>query len=820
MFASSPAEAANRSSVRMRVSGMDCPSCAEKIRTAVSRVSGVSDVDVNFQTETLTFSHEDAQMVRKGIGETVERLGYRVEQIAAPPLVLPPSEELVSMKIGGMDCASCVAKIEAAVGRLSGVQNLSVDFANERMTFTRSADAPSTEVIADKIKALGYVPTIATAAKQVGSPQDHGHGDGHGHEGDHGAVTATADALAPPAWWQSPKGRLVVVSGVLCAAAFTISSIAPTLSQWAFVAAAAIGVVPVARRAWILARSGVPLSIETLMTVATAGALAIGAASEAAVVVFLFAVGEVLEGVAAGRARAGIRGLISLMPKVAWLEIGTEGIQVSADRLQVGQVIRVRPGDRIAADGVIIEGSSDVDDSPVTGESVPKLKGSGERVFAGSINQDAVLRVRVERSSQDNTIARIIRLVEQAQSAKAPTARFIDRFSTYYTPLVVIIAALVVFVPVLVLGQDWATWIYRGLALLLIACPCALVISTPAAIASALAAGARRGLLMKGGAVLEALAHVRVVALDKTGTLTEGRPRVTNLVPFGRTEHEVLRWAAAVETGTSHPIGRAVIALAEAQNVTVASASDVRVVAGKGIHGRFDGQEIVVASPRYAQELVTPGDEVTALVAGLEQAGKTVVVVVAGGAAVGLIAMRDEVRPDALVGLGALRSMGLQAVMLTGDNARPAAAIAAELRIDVRAELMPEDKARIVRELASGGPVAKVGDGINDAPALAAASVGIAMGSGTDVALETADAALLNNRVADIALLVKLARRTMAVIYQNISISIGLKLVFLVTSVMGVTGLWVAIMADTGATVLVTLNALRLLRFGAEEPRR
>ncbi|MBN9054430.1 MAG: heavy metal translocating P-type ATPase, partial [Rhizobiales bacterium] len=473
-----------------------------------------------------------------------------------------------------------------------------------------------------------------------------------------------------------------------------------------------------------------------------------------------------------------------------------------------GAVILVRPGDRISADGTIIEGESAIDEAPVTGESTPVRKEVGDTVFAGTVNGDAALRIRVTAAAADNTIARVIKLVEEAQESKAPTERFIDRFSKYYTPGVVAVAALVAIIPPLLLGGVWSEWVYKGLAVLLIGCPCALVISTPAAIAAALSAGARRGLLMKGGAVLEGLGKLTAIAFDKTGTLTEGKPVVTDVVAFAQPAEEVLRLAAALEAGSSHPLALAILGKAAEDGIVLPAASSSRALGGKGVTATVEGKDIFLGSPKAAAERAGISEEVKAATTALNDDGKTVSMLIVDGVLAGAIAMRDEPRADAAAGLKTLRDAGIKTIMLTGDNA-----VGAELGIEVRAELMPEDKQRIVGELQREGfVVGKIGDGINDAPALAAANVGIAMGGGTDVALETADAAILHGRVGDVALMTDLSKRTMRNITQNIVIALGLKGVFLVTTIVGITGLWPAILADTGATVLVTLNALRLLR--------
>ena len=716
-------------------------------------------------------------------------------------------------RVDGMDCAGCATKIDAAVRRMPGVGDVAVSVTAGTMT-VRHCETSDLGAIEKKVTGLGYqvtplkdgslAPDNSTAQRDQVDEASHKSEGVHGH--DHGPTTG--------AWWQSKKGRLTLACGGALMAAFAIGKLAPSISAYAYLAAMLIGLVPIARRAFAAAMAGTPFSIELLMTLAAVGAVLINATEEAATVVFLFLVGELLEGVAAGKARASIQSLTALVPKTAQLEDNGKTREVPADSLAVGAIILVRPGDRISADGVIVSGESAIDEAPVTGESTPVRKGVDGNVFAGTVNGDAALRVRVTAAANDNTIARVVKLVEEAQESKAPTERFIDRFSRYYTPAVVAVAALIAIIPPLLFAGAWHDWIYKGLAILLIGCPCALVISTPAAIAASLSAGARRGLLLKGGAVLESLRTVTAVAFDKTGTLTTGKPSVTDVIGFAQSAADVVRLAAALETGSNHPIATAILARASTEKIIVPQINDAKALGGKGVTGKVDGVEVFFGSAKAAGERVPLTTAQTAQIAVLYDEGKSVSVVLAGPAVAGVIAVRDELRPDALAGLQALSKAGIKTVMLTGDNSRTASAIGKQLGIDVRADLLPEDKQRIVTELQSQGlVVAKVGDGINDAPALAAATVGIAMGGGTDVALETADAAVLHGRVGDVAAMIELSKRTMANIHQNITIALGLKAVFLVTTVMGLTGLWPAILADTGATVLVTMNALRLLRF-------
>ncbi|RWA75268.1 MAG: cadmium-translocating P-type ATPase [Mesorhizobium sp.] len=734
------------------------------------------------------------------------------------------SEQLTTrFRVDGMDCASCAAKVSTAAKGVEGVQVATVSVQAGTMVLKHTGKA-DLKAVARRVINLGYAVRPAGASRSPRpkahshdhDQRDHGHDhDGHDHSKEDGAARAGLYGQPTPGpWWKSRKALLTIASGTAVAAAWIVGRAIPSLDPYAFTLAMLVGFIPIAWRAATGVRYGTPFSIETLMTIAAVGAVIIGAAEEAAIVVFLFLIGELLEGEAAGRARASIQALTKLVPQTARLEENGQATEVPAETLQIGATIILRPGDRTPADGEIIEGASTIDESPLTGESVPVRRQQGDKALAGTINGDGVLRIRVTAAAADNTIARVVRLVEEAQESKAPTERFIDRFARWYTPGVLVVGFLVAVVPPLLWSASWSEWIYKGLALLLIGCPCALVISVPAAIAAALSAGARRGLLMKGGAVLEGLGKITAVALDKTGTLTAGKPQVTDIVTRGVGEREALSLAAALESGSSHPLAVAILAKAQTDKAPVPPASDGKAVGGKGVAGRVGGKDVFLGSPSAALEQVELSASDQDEIARLNDAGKTVSVLIVNRALAAFIAMRDEPRPDAEEGLRALTSFGIKTMMLTGDNRRTGEAIGKRLGIEVRAELLPEDKQRIVGELQNQGlVVAKVGDGINDAPALAAADIGIAMGGGTDVALETADAAVLHGRVADIAAMVALSKVTLSNIWQNITIALGLKGVFLVTTILGITGLWPAILADTGATVLVTANALRLLAY-------
>lgn len=778
--------------LRYFVERMDCADCARTVQSALTRLPGVDAPQVNFTTQTLSLTLDEARLPRERLEQTLRSLGY-------PPTLQSPnptSTAPLRYFVNNMDCADCANKVQGVVTRLPGVSEPKVNFTTQTLSLTLDEARTPRAQLEQTLRSIGYPPELQAEVNPAPGTA---------------SISAPRPARVELPWYRTSKGRNVLLTGGLLALAFVFSLVAPSLAFWAYAAATAIGVWPLLLKAVATARLGEPFTINTLISVAAIGAIAIGEAAEGALVVFLFAIGELLENVAAGRARAGIQALAALAPKTALLLEGNQTREVPVEQLQVGQLVRVQPGGRVPADGTITEGDSNLDDSPVTGESVPVHKSAGDTVYAGSINTDGVLTVRVERGASDNTIARIIHLVEEAESSKAPTARFIDRFSRWYTPAAMAVAFLFAVLPPLLFGQPWNEWIYKGVALLLIACPCALVLSVPAAVTSGISAGARRGLLIKGGAALETIGSVSTVAFDKTGTLTENKPQVTDVIGLRAPEQEVVLLAAAVETGSAHPLAKAI--LARAQGQAVPAAQDAKAISGKAVTATVQGRALAVGSPRYAVEVASLSPDEQAQIARLEEQGKTVVVVLDGRQVLGLLAIRDEPRADAKEAVARLKGLGVRSLMLTGDNARTGNAIARDLGLDVEAELLPEDKLQRIAALKASGKVAMVGDGINDAPALAQSDVGIAMGGGTDVALETADAALLRHSVTGVAELVELSRAVMTNIRQNVAFALGLKAIFLVTTLLGITGLWPAILSDTGATVLVTANALRLLRF-------
>lgn len=696
---------------------------------------------------------------------------------SAQPVVETVKGTRYSWKVAGMDCAACARKVENAVRQVNGVNQVQVLFATEKLVVDSNGDLRAQ--IENAVQNAGYTLRDEQAKEET-----------------------------PESRFKENLPLLTLL--VMMALSWGLEQFNHPFGQLAFIATTLVGLFPIARQALRLIKTGSWFAIETLMSVAAIGALFIGATAEAAMVLLLFLIGERLEGWAASRARQGVSALMALKPETATRLRDGVREEVAINTLRPGDIIEVAAGGRLPADGKLVSGFASFDESALTGESIPVERATGEKVPAGATSVDRLVTLEVLSEPGASAIDRILKLIEEAEERRAPIERFIDRFSRIYTPAIMAVALLVTLVPPLLFAGAWQEWIYKGLTLLLIGCPCALVISTPAAITSGLAAAARRGALIKGGAALEQLGRINQVAFDKTGTLTVGKPRVTAIHPAtGVSESELLALAAAVEQGATHPLAQAIVREAQTKGLALPSAEGQRALVGSGIEALVNGENVLICAAGK-QPAGTFAGEINRL----ESAGQTVVVVLRNETVIGVIALQDTLRDDARTAIRELNALGVKGVILTGDNPRAAAAIAGELGLEFRAGLLPEDKVKAVTMLNQQSPLAMVGDGINDAPAMKAAAIGIAMGSGTDVALETADAALTHNRLTGLVQMIQLARATHANIRQNIAIALGLKGIFLVTTLLGMTGLWLAVLADTGATVLVTANALRLLRKG------
>jgi Cd2+/Zn2+-exporting ATPase len=691
-------------------------------------------------------------------------------------------------KIEGMDCHEEVAILERTLKKLTGVEALDADVLAQRLRVKYDAAKLNTSTIAEAVAKTGMRAWL-----------EH-------------------DEPAAPAGTPATRRAFVVTSGAalgLGLLADVLHAPAP-IPMAAYVVSILAGGVYTARRALAAARL-LSLDINVLMLVAVAGAVALRQWSEGASVIFLFALAQLLEARAMDRARTSIRALMDLTPVEALVRRGGREVRVSVDDLHIGEVVVVRPGEKIPLDGRVAAGRGFINQAPVTGESLPVEKAPGDEVFAGTINGRSAIEVTVERLRADSTVARIIHLVERAQAQRAPSQTFVERFARVYTPAVLILAAIVAVVPPLAGAGAWSTWIYRALVLLVISCPCALVISTPVSVVSALSAAARKGVLIKGGAHLERLATVQCVAFDKTGTLTRGTLKVVDVQPVGdASADDLLRLAASIESRSEHPIGRAILTHAELACIPLDRVTAFESLPGLGAQALVGDAAVVLGSHRLLEERGVCSDALHATLEQQPQDGRTTVLVADGERALGIIAVADEIRESAADAVRLLRAQGIRHVaLLTGDQPAAAEALANAVGVDqVRAGLMPDDKVREVADLRRRfGALAMVGDGVNDAPALAAADVGIAMGvAGTDAALETADVALMSDELLRLPYALRLSRAALRNIRANIAFSIALKAAFLVMAIFGVATLWMAVVADSGASLVVIANALRLLR--------
>jgi len=691
-----------------------------------------------------------------------------------------------TFRVEGLDCHEEVALIERRFKHLAGLETFSADVVGGRLRVQYDAARLSTSAI---------VGAVADTGMRAWLEHDEPRGPG------------AADR----------RRQLVVLSG----AALSVS-LGATAAGWTVVApiaallAIVAGGVPSVRRAISAIRLRT-FDMHVLMTIAVIGALAIGEWLEGATVVFLFGLAQYLESRSMERARHAIRALMDLSPTEAGVIRDGQELRLPADDVRIGEHIRVRPGEKIPLDGRVAAGESDVNQAPITGESLPVDKATGDEVFAGSINGHGALEIAVTRIRRDTTLSRIIHMVEAAQVHRAPAQAFVDRFAQIYTPAVIVLAALIAVIPPLAGAGAWSTWIYRALVLLVIACPCALVIATPVAVVSALAAGARRGVLIKGGAHLERLAAIATIAFDKTGTLTHGTPAVGAVTPVdGATPEDVLRLAAGVNRHSEHPLGRVIAREAVARGLSAPPVTAFRIEPGQGAEAVIGGEVVLVGSERLLRARGVDVSPLEQAISAAMQHGATTALVSRGGRAVGAIALSDTVRETASDVVAMLKQGGVARVeMLTGDGQAAADQIGRQVGVDaVSANLLPADKVDRVKALgATFGRVAMVGDGVNDAPALAAADVGIVMGAaGSDAALETADVALMGDDLAKLPFALRLSRATMSTIRVNVAIALATKLVFLALAVSGYSSLWLAIVADTGTSLLVVANGLRLLR--------
>lgn len=766
-----------------RIENMDCPTEEALIRSKLAGLAGVAGLEFNLMQRTLAVRHELPSL--SPVEQALKAIGMqavRMDQASA--------EQTTKLSIAKMDCPTEETLIRNKLGIVAGVADLDFNLM-QRTLSVRHANQVLPDVLV-ALQALGFEAQVVDTA-EVASP-------------------SAAPVTTPTNWW--PLGISLVTASAAEAVYWLHNG-----NHWSVVVLALVAVftggLSTYKKGWIALKNR-NLNMNALMSIAVTGAMLIGHWPEAAMVMVLFALAEVIEAKSLDRARNAIRGLLDLTPEQATVQ-QADGTwrEVGAKQITIGARVRVKPGERIALDGEVLEGRSAVNQAPITGESLPVEKSPGDSVFAGTINESGSFEYRVTALANNSTLARIIHAVEAAQGSRAPTQRFVDQFARWYTPVVFGVAIAVALLPPLFMGAAWLDWIYRALVLLVVACPCALVISTPVSIVSGLAAAARHGILIKGGVYLEEGRKLRWLALDKTGTITHGKPAQTDFVTWGNALASDSRSiAASLAARSDHPVSKAVAQAAQTDGVALLDVAEFNALPGRGVQGQINGETYHLGNQRMLEELGQRTPELEQRIAALETMGKTVVMLVSAKGVHALFAVADTIKESSRSAIAELHALGINTMMLTGDNPHTAQAIAAQAGIDrAQGNLLPDDKLREVELLAIKGKVGMVGDGINDAPALARADIGFAMGAaGTDTAIETADVALMDDNLGKIPTFVRLSRATAQVLMQNIVLALGIKAVFLVLTFTGQATMWMAVFADMGASLLVVGNGLRLLR--------
>lgn len=782
-------------SSKFLVTGLDCADCVAKVEKAVKRIPGVTNATITFPTGRLNVDYDPQQIGVTQIIDKVKKLGYEALEEKEKIPEASGVSKTTDFCIIGMDCVDCAAKLEKRISKVPGVENTQVNFGASKMTVTHTGSA--TEILST-IEKMGYSGKV-----------DEGH----------------QIKNEPTGFWRSNQYfKPTVISFIMLVSGLIAGRLeAPELMvNGLFLIGIFLG-------GYLPAKNGISVLINArefdmnfLMTIAVIGASALGEFEEAAAVVFLFSFGNALQGYTLDKTRNSIRALMEITPNEALVRKGTTEVMLPVEKIVIGDITIIRPGERIAMDGKVFTGYSTVNQAPITGESIPIEKRPGDEIYAGTINERGSLEVKVTKLAKDNTISRIIHMIEEAQGQRAPSQQFVDKFAKYYTPLVIVLAVLVAAVPPLIFGQPFEKWFYEAMAMLLVACPCALVISTPVSIVSAIGSAAKEGVLIKGGMYLEEAGALSVIAFDKTGTLTEGKPQVTDIIPIdGIPDKELLSIASAIESRSEHPLADAIVKSAKKHGAEISIISAFEAIPGKGAKAMVQGKTYQIGNSRLFTEQAIDLKHVEDKISRLQNEGKTVMMLGDDRRILGLIAVADVLRENSGQAINRLKKAGIKKViMLTGDNESTARAIATKSGVDdFRADLLPEDKVDAIKSLlAEHGKVAMVGDGVNDAPAMAISTVGIAMGAaGTDTALETADIALMADDLTKLTDTIRLSRKTLGVIKQNIAFALIIKGLILLLVVPGWLTLWLAVIGDMGSSLLVTLNAMRLLRVKHED---
>ena len=766
---------------RYRIDAMDCPTEETLIRNKLGGMTGVAGLEFNLMQRILTVRHDL---------DSTKSLVSALSTLGLEGVPLDTAGTRTAIRIDAMDCPTEEALIRDKLAKIPGITGFEFNLMRRVVTVTH--DAASLDPALAAIRSLGFEPEVQSAES--------------------GSAQSEPVAVERKPWWPLALAGIAALSSET---AEWMRLFTPWLPAALALLAVLAGGITTYKKGWIaiIHRN---LNINALMSIAVTGALLLGQWPEAAMVMFLFAVAERIEAASLDRARNAIRGLMAMTPELATVrqEDGSWH-PTEAKAVAVGAVVRVAPGERIPLDGKVSKGQSAIDQSPITGESVPVEKGPGDPVFAGTINQSGELEYAVTAAANSSTLARIINAVEAAQGSRAPTQRFVDDFARIYTPAVFLIAILVAVVPPLLFGGEWYAWVYKSLVLLVIACPCALVISTPVSIVSGLAAAARQGILVKGGVYLEQGHQMRWLALDKTGTITHGKPAQTDVEVIDVSIGNARQLAASLAQRSDHPVSKAVATAAAGEDIKPLEVTDFEALPGRGVKGRIDGQEYHLGNHRLIEELGLCSSELEAKLDALEEQGKTTVLLAGKSGVIALFGVADTVKESSRQAIAELHELGIKTLMLSGDNPHTAAAIAKQVGIDeARGHQLPEDKqAAIAALVGPNGKVGMVGDGINDAPALAQADIGFAMGAaGTDTAIETADVALMDDDLRKIPTFVKLSRATSLVLKENIVLALTIKGVFLILTLTGHGTMWMAVFADMGASLIVVFNGLRLLR--------
>lgn len=765
----------------------ECNRCVGRLRDSLLQIDGVHAVEVDPASSTMTLTYDSHLVPLEDVQRRASQIGIQLRE----------RFEHETIDLVGLDCPDCAVKLEKTIGRLDGVFWVSVNFASSKMSVEYDPGKIDMPRITNHVRKLGYnvreLVTRPSESRQIG--------------------------LAPARWHFSVHNLLTLVAGIGLISGFALSRFDLEIASKVFYGLSAFAGGIYSARGAIYSLRSLALDMNFLMTSAAIGAIALGHWSDAAMVMFLFSLGNALEARTMERTRESVRSLIDLFPSQARVRRDGEEAMVPIADIHVGDVFIVRPGEKIPTDGRIVSGFSTVNEAPITGESVPVEKSVGDTVFAGTMNQRGSIDVVVTATAEDNILSRIVHLVEEAQAEKAPSQRFTEVFGRYYTPIVVAIALLIALAPPILLHQPFQQAIYTALTLLVVSCPCALVISTPVSIVSAIGNAARNGVLIKGGAHLEAAGKVCIVAFDKTGTITTGEARVTDIIGINDTKaEEVLLLAASVESRSEHPLAKAILREAEKRAVELRPISDFEALTGMGAAAKFDGETCVIGNLRLMEQLGIDNSDQLQLLTRLQEEGKTIVLVALGRKLVGVIALTDTIRETAKETFKELRSAGVERIiMITGDNEATARAVAEDLGVDeYYAELLPQDKVDIVRLLTErfGPCVEVVGDGVNDAPALAVATVGVAMGAaGSPTALETADIALMSDDLRKLPYVIRLSRQTLRTIRQNVGFSLLVILVLVSTALLKKLTLPFGVLGHEGSALIVIANGMRLLRF-------